>query len=266
LADNTGLQDGGLYTQVSNDKKLDWPAQLYKNQFDNNLRPNVVFHAAIVVEGGKADFRTTQATTMGFETKPVEYDGGLFQGGKMYMRNLMIRIPVDEKRSKIPEPPKTADWVTIPETSGGYSSVATADPTAVSTATGIICGAIDATMMADMPLPAPTSFMGILKIDSVAMLCPDQANDPATASKIVGCENGADDLKAGKCASMLDAMKVGCTGGLLTMYPLGEPDVDSDGDGTGDAFSMVAKVAVQRTRASKNGLLTGEAQATPLKE
>jgi hypothetical protein len=62
-------------------------------------------------------------------------------------------------------------------------------------------------------------------------------------------------------------MRAGCTGSnLIFMYPLGEPDVDVDGDGKGDAYTMVAKVAVQRARVSTKGLLEGEGQATPLKE
>jgi hypothetical protein len=235
---------------------------VYKQHYDNNGRPLAQFHAAIVVENGAIDFRTTEPATMGFDIKQQTYDGGIFEGGKMYLRNLMIRIPVDQKRSKLKAPPQTADWVTIPETSGGFSAGASADPTEESTATGIMCGAIDVAMMESMPTPAPTNLLGgLLKLNTQDLLCPDQAG------KVRPCENGVEDLKAGKCDSMLKSLQVGCTGsGLITMYPMGEPDVDADGDGKGDAYSMVSKIAVQRARVSAHGFIDGEPPMVPLTE
>jgi len=174
------------------------------------------------------------------------------------MRNISIKLINDTDRTRIKRP-ETNTWVEIPNSTGGFDvSANTSDFTKASTANGIMCGAIDTEMMKTMPLPAPGRLLGFLPVGT-EQICPEQEG------KVRGCENGVTDLEAGKCDSMLNLMIYGCTGGLVDlMQPMGEPDVDANGDGKGDAYSTVMKVAAQRVTVSPNGFAEGEPMATPI--
>ena len=80
-------------------------------------------------------------------------------------------------------------------------------------------------------------------------MCADQW----IAGKVKACQTGQDPA-GGDCSSMLDFMKAGCSSTDLfgtvswVMHPLGDPDADTDGDGTPDSYTMVAHIATQRVK------------------
>jgi hypothetical protein len=66
---------------------------------------------------------------------------------------------------------------------------------------------------------------------------------------------------------MLDFLINGCTGsGLIEIQPLGDPDVDADGDGKGDAYTTVMKIAAQRITVAKKIWAEGKPMSTPIAE
>jgi hypothetical protein len=237
---------------------MDFPMQVYHQSYDDQLVPIAISYAEIKIENGKAIVQSTKPSTTGFEIKPGTMDGGMdFPGGKFMMHDVLMRLEVGTARSKIPPPPQTVAGLVVPETSGNF------DPTGDTLPTGVMCGAIDPSMFAQIPIPLP-NFFGI-GLD-FTMLCGDQV----TSHGLKACANGQADLDAGKCSSILDLMKYGCSGKDLLGQPtwvvsaIGEADADTDHDGVNDAYTMLTRIATQRVGLSQNGFAAGEPRGIPI--
>jgi len=190
------------------------------------------------------------------------------------LRNINLRMEIDPGRSKIPAPPETASETLesaghfdpgfleqVAEATGGMWGEDEEDfeldlsqmgnPFDMDNEllpTGTICGTIRESTLGSIGIPY-INFLGI----SIASMCPDQA------SQIVSCTQGLSPTD-GTCSSIIDLLKVGCSGGdLLTLPPLGEPDADTDGDGTNDSYTVVLRLSVQRRT-----LLPGWAEGEPI--
>jgi cysteine-rich repeat protein len=220
--------------------KLDFPMQVWRKHFDDQMAPIRYTYAEIKIDpnSGKAFFQSTKPMTLSFKTTLPTV-----------MRNVMLGVEVDTPRSKVTPPPESADGVKVPESGGNFSPDGTTDPT------GILCGALDPIVLAQSPLPT-TALLGV-NFD-VTVLCDVQYNDPKIHLR--ACPNGKADLDAGKCSSLLDFLKAGCTSSLLGvgMPSLGDPDADTDGDGSYDSYTIVLKIAYQRVKMSTKGFAAGE--------
>jgi hypothetical protein len=139
---------------------------------------------------------------------------------------MMARIETDNNLTPLTPPPETVEGLVVHSSVGAHG---TGNPT------GILCGALHQDAFASMPLPPP-----------LVLLCIDQfviSDNPPNV-----CDEG-EDFSAGECDSVLDWFKAGCSDlGITFLNPLGEPDVDTDGDGTPDAYTTVLRVSAQRVK------------------
>lgn len=207
--------------------KLDFPVLVYRDSYDDELRPKRLSEAELVVENGRL-----------YQQSPRPYDMAMESSrGTFHMYDVMVRIEIDPARSKIASPPETADGVLLPETVGGGPD---------NGPTGVMCGAMSAAAFAEMGIPR-AELIG-LELPLLQTFCIDQG------SQITTCAEGQSPTR-GECSSFLDLMQMGCSStnlltGEVTWYlkKVGEPDADTDGDGVNDAYSMVQKIAGQRVR------------------
>jgi cysteine-rich repeat protein len=233
--DPNGVGPDGLDWANTTDR-LDFPMLIYRQFYDDELTPISIAYAEITVEDGVSVMQTTKPLTMGFEMKggTFEYQGIAMDlpVGKFVMRDLMMRMEIDPRRSKVPAPPETAD-VEVPESAGNF------DPTGATEATGLMCGALDAEIFDLIGIPAID--LVFISFDPTIM-CSDQWG------QITACQPGQSPTR-GECSSMLDFMQLGCSNPLgVLMKPLGPPDADTDGDGTNDSYTMVMRIASQRVK------------------
>jgi hypothetical protein len=210
---------------------VDLDVYAYTNFFDKNLQPLVVTPGGIFKE--KGEFSGQDVPVLKSNT-PI--NAGFNIGGNTYaLQKMMARIEVDGRFSAITYPSNTKMKIDptfiAPETVGNwdYPAAGSAEkPTAV------LCGAFH-----------ESSFNQIPAVDIFGFLCTDQTNYRYCPSD----STAQTELKAGNCDSMLTIFKGGCSGLIGTVLnKLGEPTVDTDGDGTKDSYTTVLRVSAQRVR------------------
>lgn len=272
--------DGLDYSETED--RLDFPILLYPEFYDEDLDPIAGGEAELRIEGDKPVLYSQRPFSMGM--KQGEADMGddmqamanialLFgmnleqmmkeiSNMEFVIDNIMVSMEIDPERSKISPPPETA--FEVPESAGHYDPAFMEeimegmegmmnnedgsttevmenpfDPSNEKMPTGILCGTLDSKMFDSIGVPY--FYIPILNI-SLATLCPDQA------SQITSCR-GDMSTAEGECSSILDLLQIGCTGGgMFNLEPLGPPDVDNDGDGTNESYSLVFRMAVQRLK------------------
>jgi len=193
---------------------MDTEFYAYRDYFDDDLNPLTVIPTELLIEDGKQIVQSTKSNTAGFVIAGVEF----------ILHDAMARVVSDGNLRALPAPPEVAEGLQTPESVGGNGE----DPPE-----GVICGAIHQDSFATIPLP-----------EALTMICLDQLGqyDPCAES-----ENPTQ----GECDSALELFKGGCTAGadlLPILKPLGEPDVDSDGDGEADSYSCVLRVSAERVK------------------
>lgn len=213
--------DGGVPTP---DQTLDIPVLGYKASFENG-QPKKIFTGETALIDGKAVIRSTTLVTAGFSV----------MGMNWVLSNLYAYMPVDPKFTRLPEPLKTVEGLTIPETIGNAFQTPDA-PTVV------LCGAFKEADFKKIPL-----------IDILGAVCIDEflVNTISGKPSYVACteDNAVKQLQEGRCDSFYEVFKGGCHALTITILnPIGEPDVDTDGDKKNDAFSIVVRASGQRAR------------------
>ncbi len=211
---NLGLSMGqfvGEWDPLADHLDVDFNA--FREFYDEDLKPLRMVPGELVIEGGLPVVQSTAPTVAGFDIMDTLY----------VLHDLMSRIETDGNLSALTPPPAMADHVQAPETVGNHG----AEPT------GVLCGALHVDAFDSMPLP-----------EAFLVLCLDQFG------QFTPCAEGQNP-RDGECDSVLDLFKIGCSdfaGAITFLTPVGEPDVDSDGDGENDAYSAVVRVSAERVK------------------
>jgi cysteine-rich repeat protein len=213
---------------------LDLPVYAYTRHFDQNLEPLVTTPG----EGfmGTGEF-TGEPVSVVRSTAPV--NAGFDMGGTTYMlQKMMSRIEVDGVFGTPPGPPDNiVPTFTAPESVGSW--VATAAERANVTPTGVLCGAFHEDSFNTIPIPV-----------ELLALCTGSTLRPCGSLAAAALGGQFLDPTLDECDSMLEMFKEGCnTLGLLPILnPIGEPGVDTDGDGVNDSYTCVLRVSAQRVK------------------
>ncbi|MBN1655134.1 MAG: DUF4215 domain-containing protein [Deltaproteobacteria bacterium] len=192
--------------------KLDMEYNSYREYFDEDLNPLTTVLGETVTED-RLVVRSTVPTVAGFD----------ILGDKFVLHDMMARIETDDNLTPLLPPPETVEGLEAPSSVGNNGGLPT----------GVLCGALKQEVFAAMPLPA-----------EILVLCLDQL----AAGTFTPCEEGMDP-RDGECDSILTWFQKGCTDLTIPLLnPLGDPDVDSDGDGVNDAYTMVLYVSAERVK------------------
>jgi cysteine-rich repeat protein len=209
---------------------LDLEVYAYTKFFDKGLQPLVVTPGGIFKDKGEFSGKPVPI----LKTNAPINAGFTIQGNTFALQKLMARLEVDGKFSALTYPSNNKMQVdpafVAPETIGNWVYPASG---ASQKATAVLCGAFH-----------ESSFDKIPAVDIFGFLCTDQLNYRYCAS-----DTAMKDLENGTCDSMLKIFKGGCSGLIGTVLnKLGEPTVDTDGDGKPDSYTTVLRVSAQRIR------------------
>ncbi len=216
-----GLSMGEPVTDwASSPVKLDLEFNAYRDFYNDELEPLSTVPGAMVIENGRQVVQSTAPTISGFNILETLY----------VLHDMMSRIETDDNLSLLPPPPETVEGLRAPESVGNHGG----------TPTGVLCGALHQDAFASMPLPP-----------ELLLLCTDQFGEMLMGeNELNPCDEG-EDLSAGECDSILTWFKTGCStlfGAVTILEPLGDPDVDTDGDGINDAYTTVLYVSAERVK------------------
>jgi cysteine-rich repeat protein len=219
-----GKSQNAWPTDTSAASTLDIPLVSRKSYFENDQPKNSI-PISISIENAVPVVRTTGSFSTSFGVMGMNWE----------LSNLMVsRLDVDKVFSRLPEPPVTPATFKVPETMGN----AFATPP-----TGYMCGAFLEKAFASLPL-----------IEELSTICIDQWAGVGGAGAYRPCTGNSMEelmtmLKEGRCDSFLTLFRGGCSAlGVPILNPIGDPDVDVNGDGTTDAYSVVVNVSAQRAR------------------
>lgn len=200
---------------------IDFPFQVEAGDVDENNQPLKTIAAS---QRGGGPVATTEPVNVAVQT-PI---------GELTLFDMRLQIVYDVASNSSPAPPpELADSVEIPETVGRDLSGKQPYRPA-----GRMCGATSAESLNQIPWNQQSD-----------QCCPNQGGSYTACQE--GDEVGVD------CSSFLDLIRGGCSvlclGGCTPGcgFPLLsgiEPDVDMDGDGVNDAFSVVLGVEGRRVR------------------
>lgn len=157
------------------------------------------------------------------------------------LKDFMMLLPVDTERMSAPPVSGLADGIELPE-EYGYDDGADDEDHPL----GIVCAAMDVTNMARAPIGASQ--------ESGGSCC------KAAGGSYDVCQEG--DVPGEDCDAMLSLFKEGCTVCVSSSLQLDcndcdyafevirptEPDVDTDGDGENDAYTLVVGIQGMRIR------------------
>jgi len=199
---------------LSSPVKLDLEFYAYRDYFDDFLQPLSAVPGAMIMEGDRQVVVSTAPTVAGFLIVDMEF----------VLHDMMARIETDDSLSPLPPPPETVEGLVVPTSVGAHGT---------GVPTGVLCGALHEDVFRRMPLPP-----------ALLVLCLDQL----LAGTYTPCEEGMD-FQAGECDSVLTLFQGGCTDlGAPFLNPLRDPDVDTDGDGTYDAYTAVLRASAERVK------------------
>ena len=200
---------------ASQTDKLDFPVTVNQQFLDAQGMPVMLLSSELADKGGGImECRTTKPGKAGFTEPGGGMDFTLYQA--------MSVLEVDAPRSQPSPPPTLAADLKLPETTGRDADTAPQ---------GRLCGAMKAESFASIGLP------GVLAV-------------PCDMFNYTPCDSLFDpnqwlDTTKGECDSVLTLLQGGC-GTILN--PIGEPDADTDGDGTNDAYSVVVAQSSKRVK------------------
>jgi len=223
FAMSIGTSQNAWPTDTSAASTLDIPLVAYKSYFENDQPKNSI-PISISLESAIPVIRSPGSFSTSFVAMDIIWE----------LNNLMIsRLEVDKRFSRLPEPKVTAADFKVPESLGNAFGAPT---------TGFLCGAFPEKSFASIPL-----------IDVLSTICIDQWTGVNGSGGYRPCTGEGEEmtkmLKEGGCDSFLTLFKGGCTAfGVPILNPIGDPDVDTNGDGTKDAYSVVLNVSAQRVR------------------
>jgi hypothetical protein len=205
----------------------------YLEHFDSNLEPLVTTPGETMM--GTGEFSGEEIGVVK-STAPV--NAGFDMGGTTYMlQKMMSRIEVDGNYSTPSGPPDNIiSAFTAPETVGNWVADPADRPNVMPT--GVLCGAFHEDSFNTIPIPA-----------ELLALCFGSTLRPC-GSLVAGAMGGQwSDPALDECDSMLEMFKEGCSSLLgPILNPIGEPGVDTDGDGVNDSYTCVLRVSAQRVK------------------
>jgi hypothetical protein len=232
-----GIYDGMPAKKWVSGPPVDFPFYVLPEALDKNRLPKVPI-AAEQAGGGKV------------MSKAPSHIVGQGPTGKFEMYDAMLRFTYDVSKLSAPQAHNRfpfSDQVKLPETMGAGSGDAAA---AGYNPSGMMCGAMTKASQQARPID-----------DDLAMMCcktdGTQYRSCANGKAPPNCDTYADVLKGGCTTVCFDAAAAaagtmtmptcqpGC--GLAIIVPI-EPDVDTDKDGTNDAFSSVIAFEGKRVR------------------
>jgi cysteine-rich repeat protein len=217
-----GKAKGDWPADPSKESTLDIPILAYKSFYENDQPKSNIVGETVLINGAPV-VRSTTTVKAGFNIMGMNWE----------LSNMLAYLQVDSDFTPLPPPLKTAPGLTVPNSLGNPFG---------DKLTAYFCGAF-----------TKESFKSIPLIDILAGICLDQFGDSLVGGKAAyrPCteDNPLKQLKEGRCDSFFDVFYGGCSAGmgvLKILEPIGEPDVDINGDGTKDAYSTVVRVAAQR--------------------